>query len=133
LSDILEPRGLIVLISDLLHPLDAVVEHLKAIRSRRHDVLAFQISNPAEQDFSFAYAVTLIDAETGSEEFVVPEAVRKGYLQNRRAHFQHVVKEAAAAEIDLAEFSTERPLDFALRHFLHHRNRALLTSGRRRS
>jgi len=131
LGDVLPPRGMIVLISDLLHPAESVVEHLRSLRARRHDVLVFQISDPTEQSFSFDHAVTLVDAEVGEERFVVPDAVREAYLANRRAHFDGLRDASLSAEIDLAEFTTDSPLDHALRHYIEHRNRALMTSGRR--
>jgi len=132
LGDVLHPRGMIILIADLLYPVDEVITHLKSLRARRHDVVVLQITDPAEQSFPFDHAVTLIDAEGGDEQFVVPEAVRAGYLENRKAHFDRIRHEALAAEIDLAEFVTDQPLDKALRFLLNHRGRALKTKGRRR-
>lgn len=131
LGDVLRPRGMIILISDLLHPLDEMLEHLRSLRARRHDVMVLQISDPTEQDFTFDGAVTLVDAEDGREQFVVPDAVREAYLENRRNHFDAVRAACMAAEIDIAEFTTNQPLDHALRHTIMHRNRALRTSGMR--
>lgn len=133
LGDVLRPRGMVILVSDLLHPLEDVVEHLKSLRARRHDVLVFQISDPAEQTFAFDGAVTLVDAEQGEERFIVPESVREAYLANRAAHFETIRRECLAAEIDLIELTTQQPLDFALRHFLNHRNRTLKTTGLRKA
>jgi len=131
LGEALKPRGMVALISDLLYPLDAAIDCLKSLRARRHDVVVLQISDPAERDFTFDRAITLIDAESGRERYVVPDAVRQGYLENRRRHFEAIRRECLAAEIDIAEFSTDAPLDHALRFFLHRRARALMTSGRR--
>ena len=133
LGDIIKPRGMVILIADLLHPLDVVLGHLKSLRARRHDVLVLQICDPAERDFPFDRSVTLQDLEAELEQFVVPSAVREGYLENRRQHFETIRRECLAAEIDLAEFSCDQPLDFALRHFLRRRVRALKTSGLIRS
>ncbi len=131
LGDVLKPRGMIILISDLLHPLTEMIEHLKSLRARRHDLLVFQITDPAERDFPFDHALTFVDAESGGEQFVVPEAVREGYLQNRSRHFETLRREALAAEIDLVEFSVDEPLDHALRHFINCRTKALLATPRR--
>ncbi|MDJ0841644.1 MAG: DUF58 domain-containing protein [Acidobacteriota bacterium] len=133
LGDVLRPRGMVILISDLIYPLEEVIDHLKSLRARRHDVLVIQISDPTEQTFTFDGAVTLVDAEEGEERFVVPDAVREAYLENRRNHFDTIRRECLTAEIDLAEFTADQPLDFALRHFINHRNRALKTSGLRQS
>lgn len=129
LGNVLKPRGMVVLISDLLHPLDEMLKHLKSLRARRHDVLVLQIADEAEQTFPFDRTVTLVDAESSNEQYVVPDSVRKEYLENRRNHFSTIQRECRAAEIDIVEFVTKEPLDRALHHFLYRRNNALYTSS----
>jgi uncharacterized protein (DUF58 family) len=131
LGDVLKPRGMVVLISDLLHPLDEMIEHLRSLRARRHDVIVLQLSDPAEQSFPFEATSTFVDLESGREQYAVPSAVREGYLANRKAHFDRIRHECLAFEIDIEEFSTGEPLDRALHYFLHRRNNALVRSSRR--
>jgi len=133
LGNILKPRGMVVLISDLLHEPEAMIRHLKSIRARRQDVLVFQISDPAEQNFTFNHAITLIDAENEREQYVVPSAARETYLENRNRHFDLIRQEALAAEIEIHEFSTDQPLDFALRQFLQKRTKSMINGRRRKS
>jgi uncharacterized protein (DUF58 family) len=125
LGDVLKPRGMVVLISDLLHPLDEMLDHLKSLKARRQDVLVLQISDPAEQTFPFDESATFVDAESGKEQYAVPEAVREQYLENRHNHFEQIRKECLSSEIDIAEFTTNEPLDAALRFFLHNRSRSI--------
>lgn len=132
LGEIIQPRGMVALISDLLYPAEEVIDHLKSLRARRHDVMVLQISDPAEQTFPFASATTLIDAENGTERFTVPEQAREEYLANRREHFRTIRRECLAAEIDVEEFTASEPLDRALHFFLHRRNASLMTSSLRR-
>ncbi len=131
LGDVLPPRGLVVLITDCLYPLEEMVTHLRSLRARRHDVLLFQISDRAERDFPFDKAVTLLDAEDDRECFVVPDAVRQAYLENRKTHFNALRKACLEAEIDCLELFSDEPLDRALRHFLERRASLLLMGGRR--
>lgn len=131
LGDVLKPRGMVVLVSDLLHPIESMIEHLRSLRARRHDVIVLQISDPAERTFPFESSATFVDVETGQEQYAVPETVREQYLENRRAHFDRLRAECLANEIDVAEFATDEPLDGALHYFLHHRNNALLRSSQR--
>ena len=133
LGDVLKPRGMVVLVSDLLHPLDEMIDHLKSLRARRHDVVVLQISDPAEQTFPFDASATFVDAESGREQYAVPDAVREDYLENRRDHFEGIRRECLANEIDIAEFTTTEPLDRALHFFLHHRNHALIRSSQKAS
>lgn len=131
LGDVLKPRGMVVLISDLLHPIDEMIDHLRSLRARRHDVLVLQISDPAEQTFPFDASQTFIDAESGREQYAVPDTVREQYLENRKRHFDRIRGECLAFEIDIEEFTTSEPLDRALHFFLHRRNHALVRSSRR--
>jgi uncharacterized protein (DUF58 family) len=129
LGNVLKPRGMVILISDLLHPLDEMLKHLKSLRARRHDVLVLQIADVAEQTFPFDRTITLVDAESSNEQYVVPDSVRKEYLENRRNHFSVIQRECRAAEIDIEEFVTTEPLDRALHHFMYRRNHALYSSS----
>lgn len=129
LGDVLKPRGMVILISDLLHPVEMMIEHLTSLRARRHDVLVLQISDPAEQEFPFEQSQTFIDLETGEEQFAVPDNVRDLYLENRKKHFDEIRDACLVSEIDLAEFSTIEPLDRALHYFLQQRAHSLLTSS----
>jgi len=134
LGDVLMPRGMVILVSDLLHPLEGMIEHLRSLRAQRHDVLVLQITDPAERDFPFEENMTLVDVENGLEQFTTPTEIRDAYLENRNAHFERIRRECLAFEIDIAEFSTDEPLDTALQYFLRRRhNRLTTTSGRRRS
>lgn len=135
LGDVLKPRGVVILISDLLHPMDEMIQHLRSLRARQQDVMVMQISDPAEQTFPFDETVTFVDAESGNEQYTVPDAVREQYLENREKHFEAIRKACVSAEIELTEFTTDEPLDRALRTYLNHRNRSAVqaASTRRRS
>ena len=131
MGDVLPARGLVVLIADLLHPIDDMLGHLRSLRAQRHDVLVLQISDPAEQTFPFDRSITLVDAEGGGEQFAVPDDVREAYLKNRTRHFDAIREACLASEIDIEEFVCSEPWDSALHHFMHRRNHGLLTTSRR--
>lgn len=129
-GDVMAPRGMVVLITDLLQPLPDVITQLRALRARRHDVLVFQLVDVAEATLPFDDAVTLIDAEGGGERLVDVEKVREDYLKNRQAHFDEIRALCLSYEIDFVTLQTDQPLDSALRHFLYHRTHALRTQSR---
>lgn len=131
LGDVLRPRGMVVLVTDLLHPVDEVIDHLASLRARRHDLIVFQISDPAEETFPFKQSATFVDAESGQEQYAVPSTVRQEYLRNRANHFDRIRSECLASEIEIQSFSTSDPLDKALRFFLQRRTHALTTSSPR--
>lgn len=133
LGDVIKPRGMVILISDLLHPMEEVLEQLKSLRARRHDVMVMQVVDPAERDFPFELTSTFVDAESAEEQYAVPEIIRREYLDNRNAHFDALRAACLGAEIDLAEFDTREPLDHALLAYVRRRNRALVTSSMKRT
>ena len=57
-------RGLIVLVSDLLAPIDDWHQQLGYLRSRGHEVIVLRILDPAEVDFTFDTPKIFEDAET---------------------------------------------------------------------
>jgi len=131
MGDMLPSRGMVVLISDLLQPSDEMIAHLRSLRAQRHDVLVLQVSDPAEQTFPFDRSITLVEAESGREQFAVPEDVRDAYLANRTRHFDAIREACLAAEVDVEEFTCTEPLDEALHQFLNRRSHGLVTSSRR--
>ncbi len=132
-GDVLPLRGVIILISDLFQPPEELLHFLKLLKARRHDVLIFQISDPAEQTFPFEQSMTFLDAENEKELYVVPHSVREEYLKNREQHFSGIQRECLATEIDLEEFCSAEPLDRALHYFLMRRNRTVYAAAGRRN
>lgn len=124
-------RGMVVLISDLLQPLEVVETQLRALRARRHDVIVFQVADAAEETFPFSGDVTLRDVEGASERPASPDAIRAEYLANRAAHFDRIREVCLAYEIDYESLRTDRSLDGALQAFLHRRSHALMTASKR--
>ncbi len=132
LGDLLKPRGVVVFISDLLQEPEGIIEQLKVLKARKQDILVMQISDPAEQTFPFDRTVTLVDAESTAEQYMVPELVREQYLENREKHFDLIRKACLPALIDHAEYTTNEPLDRVLRYFLQQRSRILQKTRSRR-
>lgn len=131
LGEVLPPRGMIVLVSDLLHPIEDTLEQLRSLRARRHEVVVLQISDRAEQTFPFERSATFIDAEAGTERYAIPDMIREQYLENRRQHFDRIREECLSTEIDIEEFCSDEAFDIALQAFLKRRRRALLRPGGR--
>src|SRR5580658_5296116 len=67
-------RGLIILISDLLAPTQALQTRLGYLRSRGHDVVVLRVLDPAEVQFSFTTPAMFLDVESGREIYIDPAA-----------------------------------------------------------
>src|SRR3954470_5165084 len=80
-AELLRKRGVVVLVSDLLAPLDGLANQLAALVSRGHEVIVFQVLDPAELEFQFDEAALFVDAESDRELYVDPQTIRDEYLR----------------------------------------------------
>lgn len=117
-------RGLLVLVSDLLTPVESLRTTLGHLAALGHDLMVFQVLDRAELEFRFDKEAHFRDAETGQALFVDPAAAREGYLARLRAHLDAVRQacEARRAEYRLA--ATDEPLERVLYDFVKSRERA---------
>ena len=122
-AELVTKRGLIVLLSDLLAPLDAWQLRLGYLRSRGHEIVVFRVLDPEEVDFRFERPSMFQDLETGREMYVDPDSIRETYLRRFREHREGVRTACSHLGIDLYELTSDRPLELALFDFLNARLR----------
>lgn len=125
-------RGLVVLISDLLAPIEALETQLGYLRSRGHEVVLMRVLDPAEIDFRFDDAAVFRDLETGRELYVDPRAARERYLRRFAEHAEAISATCARLGIDEYRLTTNRPLELALFDFVGSRMRRGRQALRRR-
>ena len=116
-------RGLVILISDLLAPVEALEKHLGYLRSRGHEVVVLRVLDPAEQVLSFADASVVEDLETGRSLYIDPQAARNAYRERFETHAELIRQSCARLGIDFSVMSTEQPLESALFDLMHARIR----------
>lgn len=124
-------RGLIVLISDLLAPIDALETQLGYLRSRGHEVVLLRILDPAEVSFKFESPSMFEDLESGKNLYVDPASVRDSYLEKFAAHAEQIRQSCSNLGVDFYELTTDQPLEIALFDLLHARMRRGRTITRR--
>lgn len=124
-------RGMLVLISDLLAPLDELQTRLGFFRARGHEVVVFQVLDPSEMTLSFEQPTLFQDLETGREVYVDPAATRADYQSRLEAHLGEVEAIAQGLGVDYRRVTTDLPLDRALGEFLRSRARTISRSLRR--
>lgn len=123
LGDRLRRRGIVVLVSDLYEEPDAVVDAVKGLRYRGHDVMVFHVLDPAELDFPFRDASPFEDLETGERIPVVPDTLREKYRALVQEHVATLQKRLTGHRIDYMLLNTGLPLDHALFRYLSARER----------
>lgn len=120
-AQILTKRGLVVLISDLLASIDELEPDLGCLCASGHDVVMFNVLDPAELNFDFDTAALFEDIESGRSRYVDPPAAQAAYKRKLTTHLDRVGAICRSLGIDYHLFTTDRPFDLALLDFLQDR------------
>ena len=110
-------RGLVIIISDLLG-VDNLMEGLRVLRQRGHDVALFHVLHDDEMDFQFNGATRFEGLET--EDFLNcnPRALREGYLEALDEFLNSTRRACGRLSIEYMQVRTSEPLDAVLAKFL---------------
>ena len=119
--EIVRKRSLMVLLTDLLAPIATLESNLATLTASGHEVVVFQVLDPAELSFDFAKAALFRDLESGRELYIDPDAVRADYRRQFDAHSAAVEATCAKLGIVLRRLTTDQPLELALFDFLRER------------
>lgn len=133
ITNLARRRGLVVLASDLLAPLDGLKQQLSFLRSQGQEVIILRVLDPQELDFSFEDAKIFEDMESGKRLFVDPDAIRKTYLRNFQDHAEALDELCRDQGVDLVTLRTDRPLDGVLLEFVRMRSGKIVKTRRRSS
>lgn len=120
----LNKRGMLVLISDLLAPLEKVELSLGCLAARGQEVLVFQVLDPAELDFNFPDPALFEDMETGRRLYIDPRLVRQQYQERLQRHLDEIVALCGRLGITYRRLTTESQMGDALGEFLRSRLRS---------
>jgi len=118
MSELMRRRGMIVLASDLLAPISALETSLGTLTASGHEVLVFQVLDPAELAFSFETPSRFVDLETGRDVFLDPALARAEYQRKFEAHSAEVRAICDRLGISFERVVTDRPLELVLYDFL---------------
>lgn len=120
-AETIRRRGMVIVISDFLEEIEPTLQALRHFLFRGHNVLIFQVLDPAEIEFQFDYVTTFEDSETHERIVLSPSDFRKHY-QQRLLEFTTRLREQVEGEaIEYALMNTAEPLDRALSTFLAER------------
>src|SRR5665213_480183 len=122
-AELARKRGLIVLISDLLAPVDELERNLGRLTAAGHEVVIFQILDPNELAFDFNRAMLFQDVESEKDIYLDPETVRAEYQRKLHAHGLGVETICRKLGFAFHRVVTNEPMDIALFNFLQSRNR----------
>jgi uncharacterized protein (DUF58 family) len=122
-AELARKRGLIVLISDLLAPVDELERNLGRLTAAGHEVVIFQILDPNELAFDFTAATLFQDIESEKDFYLDPAAVRSEYQRRLQTHTDGVENICRKLGFTFHRVVTNQSLDIALFDFLRSRSR----------
>jgi uncharacterized protein (DUF58 family) len=116
-------RAVVVVLSDCLGDLNANVDAIRHLRSRRHDVLLLHVVDPAEQEFPFLEPTRFCDLENDRVQTVDCRQLRAAYCAEFAAFRRRLETECSEMGADYVLLRTDAPLERPLAEFLTRRAR----------
>ena len=121
LVEIVRKRGLVLLISDFLAPLEKFDADLTALAACGHEIVVFQVMDPAELAFAFKEPMLFEDLESARTLFIDPNAARKEYLRKLESHCAGLRAACQRLGVSFRRLGTDQPLELTLFDFLRER------------
>lgn len=125
-------RGLVILISDMLGPIDQIETGLREIAAMGHEVLVLQVLDPREVEFDFAEPALFRDLEGEDRLYVEPKTARANYLEQLEKHQAALANACTRSGVARYVLQTNQPLQTSLYALLQSRTRKWRGGTRRR-
>ena len=109
LHDLIRKRSLVILLSDLLAPIEELEKQIGYFAAGRHEIAVFQFLDPRELDFDFVKATHFRDKESQ----------KAGYLQRLNAHLEAIRKICSRHGTTYRLVRTDEPLEQVLFEFVN--------------
>jgi len=119
LADRIKRRGLVIVVSDGFDRAEDLLDALRHLRHRRHEVLLFQVLDPDEETFPFRRPARFRDLERPARDLRVnPSALRAAYLERFDEHRRALREGVIAMNADYHKVSTSDPHERTLLDYL---------------
>jgi dienelactone hydrolase len=123
-AQLLERRGIIVVISDFYDAEDETRREMRRVAQRGHDVAMLQLMSPQERALPFGGHVELEDSESSERRLVDAASVSSAYQTAMDAFLERCRGHAQRDGVDYALMTTDMPPEVALRQYLLRRSHA---------
>jgi uncharacterized protein (DUF58 family) len=118
LAQRMSKRGVVIILSDLLDDVRAMLAGIKHLRHRRHDVIVLHVLDPAEVDFPFQRMTRFEGLEGLPHVLADGRSVRRAYLSELESYLREVSMGCRAQQVDYHLVRTDQPMDLTLSRFL---------------
>ena len=119
--EMVKRRALMVLVSDLLAPIETLENNLTSLGACGHEVVLFHVLDPAELKFNFEEAAMFHDVESGRDLYIDPAVARSEYLNKLESHCTAARATCQKLGIGYHRLATDQALELALFDFLRER------------
>lgn len=130
IASLIRRRGLVILVSDLLAPMETLRTNLAYLRSRGHEVMILRIIDPAELQLQIESPSMVVDMESGKEIYIDPEAARRDYVERFEEHGRQVRAICDSLGVDFFPITTDQPMEQALFHLVDSQHRRSARTAR---
>lgn len=121
LTELVQRRGIVILIGDFLDIDDEVLKTIRYFRVAHHDCVVFHILDDDEVEFPFAEDTQFVDSETADEIITSPANVRDRYRASFTECVSNFERFCWKNNIDYNRTTTSQPLGAVLAAYLHRR------------
>ncbi len=129
LAEIAKHRGLMLIVSDFLVPIESLQQPLAYLAARRHEVILIRVVDPAEVSLAIKQPTVLRDMESGREMYIDPKTAAESYRSKFQKHAAQLASLAGELGMMQVTIQTDEPLELALWELLHTREN-LFSRGR---
>jgi uncharacterized protein (DUF58 family) len=123
LAALIRTKSLIMVFSDLLTDVDALLKSLYHLRHRGNEIILFHILDEAEVHFPFEGLIEFEDVETPEKLTIDAKGMRTDYLKSIEEFRERYREECTKANIDYVAMDTSVSFDKALLEYLIQRQR----------
>ncbi|TWT75389.1 DUF58 domain-containing protein [Allorhodopirellula solitaria] len=123
IASLIQRRGLVILVSDLLAPPDSLRTNLAYLRSRGHEVMILRVIDPAERQLQIESPSMIVDMESGREIYIDPEAARGDYIERFEEHERQMRGICDSLGVDFFPVATDQPVEQVLFHLIDSQQR----------
>ena len=118
-------KAVVFLVSDFLSEQD--FERPLRVANQRHDLVAFQVSDPREKELPDVGFVAIEDAEDGRNAWIDTSSagVRRNYAKAASKRNQGLQSQLRRLDVDLVQLSTHEPVVGPLVRYFRRRERRL--------
>ena len=111
-------KGIVVVVSDFLDKPESILDGLRQLKFRGHEVIAMHVLDPHELEFPLRGHVRFEGIEMNARAFIEPNRIRDAYLEVLNRHLHALRIGCSRAGIDYRLTSTSQPLDELLLSYL---------------